>query len=398
VNDSRTRAASRTDSGSDATLTGVAGLTVGVPTEVKNNENRVALTPDGVRELVQHGVPVLVQAGAGEQSTIADGDYERAGARIVPDAATVFEQADLICKVKEPQPEELAMLRRGQVLFTYLHLAAYPAVGHALLAGGVTGVAYETVQLPNGELPLLAPMSEVAGRMATQVGAHFLEREAGGRGVLLGGVPGVRPARVVVVGAGNVGWNAAWIAAGMEAEVVLLDKNVDRLRWVDQIHRGRILTLASNRGSVERSVADADLVIGAVLVPGGRAPTVVTDDMIRNMKPRAVVVDVAIDQGGCVEGIHETTHDDPIFERHGVVHYAVGNMPGAVPHTSTYALTNATLPYLRELATKGLRDAVEADPALALGVNTLAGTVTHEAVAASLDTEHTPLDEALAKG
>jgi alanine dehydrogenase len=373
----------------------VAGLTVGIPTEVKNNENRVAITPDGVRELVQHGVPVLVQAGAGEQSSIADGGYERAGARIVPDAATVFEQADLVCKVKEPQPEELAMLRKGQVLFTYLHLAAYPEVGHALLAGGVTGVAYETVQLANRELPLLAPMSEVAGRMATQVGAHFLEREAGGRGVLLGGVPGVRPARVVVVGAGNVGWNAAWIAAGMEAEVVLLDKNLDRLRWVDQIHRGRIMTLASNRGSVERAVADADLVIGAVLVPGGRAPTVVTDDMVRNMKPRAVVVDVAIDQGGCVEGIHETTHDDPIFERHGVVHYAVGNMPGAVPHTSTYALTNATLPYLRELATKGLRAAVEADAALALGVNTLAGAVTHDAVAASLGTAHTPLDEAI---
>jgi alanine dehydrogenase len=374
----------------------VGSLTVGVPTEVKNNENRVALTPDGVRELVQHGVPLLVQAGAGESSSIPDGDYERAGARIVPDAATVFAEAELVCKVKEPQPEELAMLRRDQVLFTYLHLAAYPEVGRGLLDAGVTGVAYETVQLPGGELPLLAPMSEVAGRMATQVGAHFLEREAGGRGVLLGGVPGVRPARVVVVGAGNVGWNAAWIAAGMEAEVILLDKNVDRLRWVDQIHRGRIMTMASNRGSVERAVADADLVIGAVLVPGGRAPTVVTDDMVRNMKPRAVVVDVAIDQGGCVEGIHETTHDDPVFERHGVVHYAVGNMPGAVPHTSTYALTNATLPYLRELATQGLHAACEADPALALGVNTLGGAVTHDAVAESLGVEHTPLGTALA--
>jgi alanine dehydrogenase len=374
----------------------VAALTVGVPTEVKNNENRVAITPDGVRELVQHGVPVLVQAGAGERSTIPDEDYGRAGARVVPDAATVFEHADLVCKVKEPQPDEQVLLRRGQTLFTYLHLAAYPAVGRSLLAAGVTGVAYETVQLANGELPLLAPMSEVAGRMATQVGAHFLEREAGGRGVLLGGVPGVRPARVVVVGAGNVGWNSAWIAAGMEAEVVLLDKNVDRLRWVDQIHRGRIMTLASNRGSVERAVADADLLIGAVLVPGGRAPTVVTDEMVRNMTPRAVVVDVAIDQGGCIEGIHETTHDDPVFERHGVLHYAVGNMPGAVPHTSTYALTNATLPYLRELATRGLRAAVEADPALALGVNTLGGAVTHEAVASSLSVDHTPLAEALA--
>ena len=374
----------------------MGSLTVGVPTEVKNNENRVALTPDGVRELVQHGVPVLVQAGAGESSSIPDGDYERAGARIVADAATVFAEAELVCKVKEPQPEELDMLRRDQVLFTYLHLAAYPEVGRGLIDAGVTGVAYETVQLPGGELPLLAPMSEVAGRMATQVGAHFLEREAGGRGVLLGGVPGVRPARVVVVGAGNVGWNAAWIAAGMEAEVILLDKNVDRLRWVDQIHRGRIMTLASNRGSVERAVADADLVIGAVLVPGGRAPTVVTDEMVQNMKPRAVVVDVAIDQGGCIEGIHETTHDDPVFERHGIVHYAVGNMPGAVPHTSTYALTNATLPYLRELATQGLHAACEADPALALGVNTLGGAVTHEAVAESLGVEHTRLGEALA--
>ena len=370
-------------------------LTVGVPSEVKNNETRVAITPDGVRELVQHSVPVLVQAGAGEQSSIPDDAYQRAGARIVPDAAAVWGEADLVCKVKEPLPSEMPLLRHDHVLFTYLHLAAYPEVGEGLLAAGVAGVAYETVQLASGDLPLLAPMSEVAGRMATQVGAHFLQYEAGGRGVLFGGVPGVRPARVVVVGAGNVGWNAAWIAAGMEAEVLLLDRNVDRLRWVDQIHRGRIQTLTSNRGSVERSVADADLVIGAVLVPGGRAPTVVTDDMVRNMVPRAVIVDVAIDQGGCVEGIHETTHADPVFERHGVVHYAVGNMPGAVPHTSTYALTNATLPYLRELAVHGLQAACEADPALALGVNALAGCVTHEAVAESLGRPYTPLDEAL---
>ena len=371
-------------------------LTVGVPTEVKNNENRVAITPDGVRELGQHGVSVLVQAGAGEQSSIPDVDYERAGARIVADVDEVWGGADLVCKVKEPMAEEWPRLRKDLVLFTYLHLAAYPEVAEALTGAGTAGVAYETVQSTTGELPLLAPMSEVAGRMATQVGAHFLEREAGGRGVLMGGVPGVRPARVVVVGAGNVGWNAAWIAAGMEAEVILLDKNVDRLRWVDQIHRGRIQTLASNRGAVERSVAAADLVIGAVLVPGGRAPTVVTDDMIAGMPARAVVVDVAIDQGGCIEGIHETTHDDPVFERHGVLHYAVGNMPGAVPHTSTYALTNATLPYVRELATRGLRDACDADPALALGVNTLGGAVTHEAVAGSLGRDHTPLADAFA--
>jgi alanine dehydrogenase len=239
-------------------------------------------------------------------------------------------------------------------------------------------------------------MSEVAGRLATQIGAFYLQRENGGRGVLLGGAPGVRPARVVVLGAGNVGWNSAWIAAGMEAEVLLLDKNLDRLRWVDQIHKGRIMTLASNTGAVERALVDADLVVGAVLVPGGRAPMVVTDTMVKGMRAGAVIVDVAIDQGGCVEGIHETTHTDPVYERHGVLHYAVGNIPGAVPHTSTYALTNATLPYLVELATKGLAGAVTADPALALGVNTLGGAVTHQVVADALGRDHRPLAEALA--
>jgi alanine dehydrogenase len=369
---------------------------VGVPTEVKNNENRVAITPDGVRELNQAGVEVVVQAGAGASSEIPDEAMARAGARIAADAAAVWAGADLVCKVKEPQPEELPLMRAGQVLFTYLHLAAYPEVADALIERKVTAVAYETVQTAGGALPLLAPMSEVAGRMATQVGAHFLERENGGRGVLLGGVPGVRPARVVVVGAGNVGWNAAWIAAGMEAEVVLLDKNVDRLRWVDQIHRGRIMTVASNRGSVERSVEQADLVIGAVLVAGRRAPVVVTDEMVRGMQPRSVIVDVAIDQGGCVEGIHETTHDEPVFERHGVLHYAVGNIPGAVPHTSTYALTNATLPYLVDLAAHGVEAACGADPALALGVNVVAGEVTHEGVAEAIGKPSTPLAEVLA--
>ncbi len=373
-------------------------LTVGVPTEVKNNENRVAITPDGVRELTHRGVSVLIEGGAGRHSSIADDDFAAAGAHIVTDAETIWADADLVCKVKEPQPEELSSMRKGQTLFTYLHLAAYPEVAEQLLDRGVVGIAYETVQTtsPNA-LPLLAPMSEVAGRLATQVGAHFLERENGGRGVLLGGAPGVRPARVVVVGAGNVGWNAAWIAAGMEAEVVLLDKNLDRLRWVDQIHRGRIMTLASNRGSVERSVAQADLVIGAVLIAGGRAPVVITDEMVQAMQDRSVIVDVAIDQGGCVEGIHETTHDTPVFERHGVLHYAVGNIPGAVPHTSTYALTNATLPYLVALATCGVAGATGADPALALGVNTYDGSVTHEAVAASIDRPFTPLDDLLGR-
>jgi alanine dehydrogenase len=295
-------------------------------------------------------------------------------------------------KVKEPQAEEFACLRDDLVLFTYLHLAAYPDVARALLDAGTTAIAYETVQTANGQLPLLAPMSEVAGRMTPQIGAHFLERAHGGRGVLLGGAPGVRPARVVVLGAGNVGWNAAWIAQGMEAEVLLLDKNLDRLRWVDQIHQGRIMTLASNRGAVTRAVAGADLVIGAVLVPGGRAPVLVTDDMITTMKPRSVIVDCAIDQGGCIEGIHETSHSDPVYEVHDVLHYAVGNIPGAVPNTSTYALTNATLPYVAELATRGVRTAATADPALAAGVNTIAGCVVNPRVAEALGREATPLE------
>jgi alanine dehydrogenase len=289
--------------------------------------------------------------------------------------------ADLVVKVKEPQEDELGRLRSDKILFTYLHLAASRQVGKALLAAGTTALAYETVQLDNGALPLLAPMSEVAGRLATQIGAHYLERENGGRGVLLGGAPGVRPARVVVLGAGNVGWNAAWIAQGMEAEVWLLDKDLDRLRFVDQIHKGRILTLASNRGAVERAVAEADLLIGAVLVPGGRAPTVVTEDMVRAMKPGAVVVDIAVDQGGCIATTHETTHTHPVYQLHGVTHYAVGNVPGAVPHTSTYALTNATLPYIREVAEWGVRGAVEHDRALARGVTTVAGRLTNPAVA-----------------
>ncbi len=374
----------------------MSALTVGIPREVKEGEHRVAITPDGVHELVAAGAPVLIEAGAGVDSSISDADYRRAGAEVIDGADDVWGRADIVMKVKEPKEEEFARMRDGLVLFTYLHLAAYPAVADALLERGVTGVAYETVQLESGALPLLAPMSEVAGRMATQVGAHFLEREHGGRGVLLGGVPGVRPARVVVLGAGNVGWNAAWIAQGMEAEVLLLDKNLDRLRWVDQIHQGRIVTLASNVGAVERACADADLVIGAVLVPGGRAPVVVTEAMVRGMKPGAVIVDCAVDQGGCIEGIRETTHADPVYELHGVLHYAVGNIPGAVPHTSTYALTNAILPYARELATKGVAAAAHDDPELAMGVNTVGGAITNAAVADALGRPLTPLDAALA--
>ncbi len=360
-------------------------MDVGIPRETKEGEHRVALTPDGVRELVAHGHQVLVEKGAGDDSSISDDEYQAAGAHLV--GASDAWGAALVVKVKEPQPGEYPYLRPDLALFTYLHLAAYPAVAKALLEAGATALAYETVQTASGALPLLAPMSEVAGRMAPQIGAHYLERDSGGRGVLLGGAPGVRPARVVVLGAGNVGWNAAWIAQGMEAEVLLLDKNLDRLRWVDQIHRGRIMTLASNRGVIERVVAEADLVIGAVLVPGGRAPMVVTEDMVRSMKPAAVVVDVAVDQGGCIETIHETTHAHPVYEAHGVIHYGVGNVPGAVPHTSTYALTSATLPYLVELASLGVAGAVARDPALVAGVNTVGGHVANPVVADALGQE-----------
>jgi alanine dehydrogenase len=372
--------------------------TVGVPTEIKPDEYRVAITPDGVVELRHHGVDVLVQAGAGVGASIPDDDYRRVGAEIVEGAEAVWERADVVCKVKEPLPAEFELFREGLVLFTYLHLAAYPKVADALLEHAVTGIAYETVQTSEGQLPLLAPMSEVAGRMSIQVGAHFLERHNGGRGVLMGGAPGVRPARVAVLGAGNVGWNSAWMAAGLEAEVDILDKNVDRLRWIDQVQMGRITTLASNRGQVERVVTEADLVVGAVLVPGGRAPVVISEDMVRAMKPGSVIVDIAIDQGGCVETSRETTHHDPVYETHGVVHYAVGNMPGAVPHTSTYALTNVTLPYLADLARLGVSGAIANDPALAPGVNTAGGHMVNEVVARSLGKDSQSLADVLAGG
>lgn len=357
--------------------------TIGVPREVKTAEGRVAMTPDGVRECQRYGIAVCVETGAGDGASISDEDFVAAGATIVPTAADAWAQP-MVVKVKEPKEEEFGFLRRDLTLFTYLHLAAYPKVANALIAAGTTSFAYETVQMPDASLPLLAPMSEVAGRLAPQMGAHFLESHNGGRGVLMGGAPGVRPAKVVVLGAGNVGWNAAWIAAGMEAEVILIDKNIDRLRYVDQIHRGRISTLASNRGSIERSVLEADLVIGAVLVAGGRAPVVVSEDMVRSMKRGAVIVDVAVDQGGCIETTHETTHTDPVYVQHGVVHYAVGNMPGAVSHTSTYALTNVTLPYQLEVARHGARGAIEKNSALAHGLNTHHGHVTYEAVATAL--------------
>jgi alanine dehydrogenase len=388
------RMAASTSAAPDGAAVGVllpvTGLTTGVvePSAASTHsplmkflkEGRVAITPDGVREMERAGIEVLVETGAGSGASITDADFAAAGATVVPTAADAWAQ-EMVVKVKEPTADELHFLRPDLTLFTYLHLAAYPDVAHALLAAGTTALAYETVQVEGGALPLLAPMSEVAGRLAPQMGAHFLERHNGGRGVLMGGAPGVRPAKVVVLGAGNVGWNAAWIAAGMEAEVVLIDKNLDRLRWVDQIHRGRIVTLASNRGAIERSVADADLVIGAVLVAGGRAPIVVSEDLVEAMKPGAVIVDVAVDQGGCIETIRETTHNEPTYVLHDVVHYAVGNMPGAVPNTSTYALTNATLPYLLEVAQRGPAVAIRRDPALAHGLNTAGGQVTNAAVA-----------------
>lgn len=359
-------------------------LVVGVPTEVKDDERRVAVTPDGVRELRSHGVTVVVQAGAGTGASIADADFAACGAELVDSAEELWARAGLVCKVKEPQPEELAHLRDDLVVFTYLHLAAYPGVADALCRAGTTAIAYETVMKQDGSLPLLAPMSEVAGRMAVQAGARFLEAPQGGRGVLLGGAPGVQPGRVTVIGAGNVGWAAAAVAAGMGAEVDLLDRNLERLRFLDQIVTGRITTLASNRGTVERCVAQADLVVGAVLVAGGRAPVVVTEEMVAGMRAGSVVADVAIDQGGCVATSRETTHHDPVYVAHGVVHYCVGNIPGAVPHTSTMALTNATLPYLVDLAVHGPTEAFRRDPALAHGLNVEAGQVVNEAVAQAL--------------
>jgi alanine dehydrogenase len=358
---------------------------IGIPAEVKTAENRVAMTPDGVRELTARGHEVRVERDAGVGSSFGDADFEAVGAVMV--SAEDAWGAELVCKVKEPQESEFRFLREDLVLFTYLHLAAYPEVAKALFESRATGIAYETVQTTDGDLPLLAPMSEVAGRIATQVGASLLERRNGTRGILLGGVPGVRPARVVVIGAGHVGWNSAWIAQGMEAEVLLLDRNIDRLRWVDQIHQGRIMTLASNRGSIERAIAEADLLIGAVLVAGGRAPVVVTEDMVASMRPGAVIVDVAVDQGGCIETTHETTHESPTYFVHDVLHYAVGNMPAAVPHTSTYALTNATFPYVVALAERGVRDAAAADPVLRGGVNTVGGECANPAVAAAIGVE-----------
>lgn len=355
-------------------------MIVGVPKEIKDNEYRVALTPAGVRELTSAGHRVLLQRGAGEGSKMPDEEYRKAGADLVG-VDDVWSGAQLVLKVKEPVPSEYPLIEEGKVLFTFLHLAASAGLTRRLVESGITAIAYETVQQPNGSLPLLAPMSEVAGRMAPHVGATLLEKAHGGRGILLGGVSGVQPARVVVIGAGIAGANAAWIAQGMEAEVTVLDTNIDRLRYIDSIHKGRILTLWSNRTTIEESVLPADLVIGAVLVPGALAPHLVSEAMVKQMRPGSVVIDISIDQGGCIETARMTTHTDPTYIVHDVVHYGVGNMPGAVPHTSTHALTNATLPYVLDLANSGLAEAVRSNPALASGVNIVRGEVVSRPVA-----------------
>ena len=368
-------------------------MRVGIPKEIKDNEYRVAATPEGVRELVHAGHEVVVETSAGVGSAISDDAYGAAGAEVVSDVSAVFAQADLIVKVKEPQPFEYERFREDQALFTFLHLAADGRLTRFLSERKVRSVAYETVQTADGRLPLLAPMSEIAGRMAPHVGATYLERPHGGRGVLMGGAAGVAPAQVVVLGAGMAGGNAAQIAAGMEASVTIVDRDIDRLREIDRIWHGRIQTVASSSLAIERLVIGADLVIGAVLVPGAKAPRLVRAETVAEMHSGAVLVDISIDQGGCFETSHVTTHSDPTYVVDGVVHYCVGNMPGALPRTSTYALTNITTPYAVQIASLGLEDAMRADPALALGVNTYGGHVTNAGVAHAHGLPHVAIDE-----
>ncbi len=369
-------------------------MIIGLPKEIKDNEYRVAVIPGGVRQLVDSGHEVLVQAGAGEGSGFSDEEYSWGGGRIVETSNEVW-TADLIVKVKEPQPSECELMRPGLTLFTYLHLAAEKELTLAMVEHSVTGIAYETVEEANGSLPLLTPMSEVAGRMAVQVGAQYLEKKNGGRGKLLSGVPGVRPADVTILGAGVVGTNAAQIALGMGASVIVLDIDADRLRYLDQVLHGRLSTMSANPYNIAEAVKRADLLIGAVLVKGAKAPCLVTREMIRRMEPGSVVVDVAVDQGGCCDTICPTSHSDPVYVVDGVLHYGVTNMPGAVPRTSTYALSNATLPYLMKLTGEGISRAIKNDPALAKGVNIYKGKVTYKAVADALDLEYTALSSLL---
>lgn len=369
-------------------------MIVGVPKEIKDNEHRVAATPGGVELLVKLGHRVLVERGAGDGSGFPDGEYVRAGASLVSHE-DAFGEAEMVLKVKEPLPSEYGLLREGMLLFTYLHLAAEPELTRAMLEKKVTGIAYETVETPDRSLPLLIPMSEVAGRMSIQVAAHYLEQPHGGRGKLLGGVPGVRPSDVVIVGAGTVGTNAAQIALGMGAHVTLIDRDLPKLRHLDQLLHGSLTTLSSNPRNTGDAVAVADVVIGSVLIPGAKAPKLVTREMVEAMKPGSVVIDVAVDQGGCIETSHVTSHSYPIYQVGGVTHYAVPNMPGAVPRTSTYALSNATLPYAVRLANLGFRGAVALMPDLAKGVNSFQGQLTHQGVAEAFGYEWVTLDSLL---
>ena len=370
-------------------------MQIGVPKEIKNHEYRVGMTPSAVREAVHHGHGVLVQAGAGAGIGCGDDSYRQAGAQVLPDSAAVFAAADMIVKVKEPQPVECAMLRKGQILFTYLHLAPDPEQAEGLLKSGCTAIAYETITDDRGGLPLLAPMSEVAGRMAVQVGAVALQKASGGRGVLLGGVPGVAPGQVVIIGGGVVGTHAARMAAGLGAQITILDRSLPRLRELDELFGGRATTVYATLDATEAAVLEADLVIGAVLVPGAAAPKLIKRAQLSRMKRGAVIVDVAIDQGGCFETSRATTHDDPTYEVDGIVHYCVANMPGAVPRTSTYALNNATLPFTLALATKGWRQACRDDAHLAAGLTVHDGSVVHEAVAQGLGKTWVPVESLL---
>jgi len=370
-------------------------MIVGVPREIMDQEYRVAVTPQGAHELVVEGHKVLVEKDAGEGSSISDSDYETAGADIVPGAADVYSEAELILKVKEPQESEFPLLREGHIIFTFLHLAANKGLTEELIARRVIAVAYETVERPDGSLPLLAPMSEVAGRMAPQVGAHYLEKMNGGRGMLLGGATGVPPAIVVILGAGIVGSHSAILATGMDGHVIVLDKSLEKLRYLEHILHGRVTTLASNKMNVKQMVREADLVIGAVLIPGALTPVLVDDDTVRSMRPGSVVVDISVDQGGCITTSKMTTHSDPVYLEHDVLHYCVGNIPGAVPRTSTFALTNVTLPYALEIAGLGLKEAVRRNNSLAKGINVIEGRVSSRPVAEAHGLEYEPLEHIL---
>lgn len=370
-------------------------MIVGVPREIMDQEYRVAVTPQGAHELVVEGHKVLVEKDAGEGSSISDSDYETAGADIVPSAADVYSEAELILKVKEPQESEFPLLREGHIIFTFLHLAANKGLTEELIARRVIAVAYETVERPDGSLPLLAPMSEVAGRMAPQVGAHYLEKMNGGRGMLLGGATGVPPAIVVILGAGIVGSHSAILATGMDGHVIVLDKSLEKLRYLEHILHGRVTTLASNKMNVKQMVREADLVIGAVLIPGALTPVLVDDDTVRSMRPGSVVVDISVDQGGCITTSKMTTHSDPVYLEHDVLHYCVGNIPGAVPRTSTFALTNVTLPYALEIAGLGLKEAVRRNDSLAKGINVIEGRVSSRPVAEAHGLEYEPLEHIL---